>query len=215
MLPLEVEKKVLEIKNNFPSAFLCSVESDMDGYEDVLYVVARPLSLSELSTLSEISQRDKSNGLELIIQTCVKLVFSLARDEEVELRELPLGSAEKIATEVFESAGIHTVEPFIEDLNAFRALGTTLMYEGARYIMKAFPQYTLRDVKNLTRTEFAELIMLAERIHGSEFQIEDPRSMRTEEDQNNRQLQAIHKEAKTNSKLFDFGEENRQLAEHM
>jgi len=215
VLPIEVEKALFNVKKEYLNALLVTVLDEIDENEDVLYAVARPLSVNELNIITQVMGRDNSAGMELILINSIKFIFSLTREEEISLSDLPFGSAQKLAEDIYQLVGLESVSILINELAEFRQVSSTVMYAGARFIMKAFSQYSLKDIKNLTRTEFAELIMLAEGIHGTEFLIQDPASMKSEEQLNQKELQAIHKEARTNSKLFDFGEENQKLAEHM
>jgi hypothetical protein len=81
--------------------------------------------------------------------------------------------------------------------------------------MKAFNQYNLQQIKELTRTQFAELIIMAELVHQVPFEIQDPNATPTEDTQNDKMLRKIGETAKENSKIFDFGAENEQLQKEM
>ena len=214
MIPYPIEKRVAKIKEKYPSALVFSMDSVIG--DDFYLLLARPLNMEEVQQAMQIAERDLDSAQEWVTDLCLDSVWSYGLETILDdWGELPFTLSKQVFDSVMEKCSMVELEPLQIELNSFRESSESLFYVGARFIMSAIKQYSLSDVKKLTRTEFAELIVMSEGILGTPFEIVDPESQNSEEEDNQKLLKGIEKTAKENSKYLDFGDENEQLNKHM
>ncbi len=219
MIPYPLEVRVAEVKNDFPSAIFFDLK-DLGG--DDLYVICRPLSMIEVENAMLIQSRNEQSAIEWVYQKSFVCGFCIQTKTDIHIDEMPIGAPNQLFTLVMEASQLMDPADFLEELEQFRMLSQSLFYGGMAFIMTAFPQYTPKSVKDLTRTEFAELIMLAELKNQVPFELIDPNA-NNEDVENNRLLQKIGRQAKENDTLrspkdksyLDFGKENEELKKMM
>ena len=207
MLPLEFEYKIFELKKLYdPLFYTCckdiydkeSIGAEKDIGDAVIHILFRPLNFSEVSFHQGLLDRSEGNAREFVLARNILTAYSSLKSDFTDLGYLPIGVEQEVYEMVIAHSSIDDVDLIVNELNEYRALSTDLTFNGSALIIKAFPQMTLRDIENLTISEFTKHLALAEVITGASFQIGDEVS----KDNSDRSvLKRIQKEAEMNDRI--------------
>ena len=211
MLPYEVEQRVAELKKDNTTVLAFDIMAS-DGGE--LVVIARLLTMQEVSIAFDMQSRDSDLADRWLTETSVDCIWSMQYQEFIDPEDIPVGLYKQATEVILPRSSMYDTNALIEDMNTNRIKQTDIFFAGCAFIMRAFHSYTPLKLKQLTREDFAELLVLAEQVHGSPFEIsvEDEKTDRQKE---KAILDKINKEAESNSSYLDFGEENAKLEKNM
>lgn len=214
MYPIPVEKRIALLKETYPEVIVYEAK-DITNNPRTLYVCSRVLTFSEFNHLQALSARDEEAAEEYTFNTCYDSTYDPDSNSFIKKSELPGAISKQVVQFIIEGSGFSNPESLIYSISDFRGLLPLVEMQCMCFIMRAFPNYKLKDLKQLTLNEIAELIVMSEYLNNTEFQISTGEE-RTQEDENRILHDKIHQEAKTNSKYLSFNEmasDNQQIKE--
>lgn len=213
MFPLELERIIEESKQKYSSVFTFS----FDKRGDDLVILARPLSIYETEHLFGVADRNSDIAAELIFDNCLIAVWSNKLNKIIDKENVPTGLTLDLQEIVMKVSDMSNPYALINDITGYRNIAGSAMMGGAAFIMGSFPQYTLADIKQLNRTQFAELIVLAELASKQPFEIKTPEELEKEakKGSNSNLIRKIKEEARTNDRYLNFAEENAEIRANM
>jgi len=211
MLPLPVDLRIGELKERYSDVYVVESE-DLNG--DGLVLLARPLSFSEFISSTEFDARSEVAAQEFIVSKTLDSCYNITTNRWVELDDVPVGCFKTVATTVFAEAGYGDANSTISKLNEYRQVANSGTLVSFAFVMKAFPQYKLVDIKNFSHDDLMLHVTLAEIVLGTPFQITQVGDQ--DKSSKSRILHKIEEEARINTKYMrpeELDADNKRILE--
>lgn len=209
-LPIPVELRVAKLKASYSEVYALTTE-DLEGYE--LIVIARPMTLGEFMHVGDLEARNEQAANEYIFHNVYDSCYSSAAEDFIPYDQLPFGVVNEIYGLVMETSKFANPDWLAHGLNEWRSAINFVFPAAQALIMKAFPQYKLEDIEDLTHDKLCKLIVMAEYAVGIPFDITPPEDGKKKEKDT---VRGIMKEAEMNDGInrpgyIDFGAENQSI----
>jgi hypothetical protein len=213
--PIPVEKRIALLKETYPEVIIYETR-DLGKSSKPLYVCARVLTFSEFNHLQPLYVRDQQAAEEYVFDSCYDSTYSTEHKKFIKKLDLPGAIPKQVVQFIVEGSGFSDPESLLYSISDFRGMLPLVEMQSMCFIMKAFPNYKLRDLKQLTLNEIAELIVMSEYLLNTEFQISTGNE-KGEEQENKELHDKIHREAKMHDKYLSFDDmssDNQHLTEN-